>query len=192
MSKFKVGDRVRRTKDFPGGYFGLPYIPRGTIGTVIGDESCTCPRVKFDGYPPVKSDNKYMELVDFTKSDLKPGYVVEFRSGRKALILPYHDVRGDCDALLMVYDAPNSWSWDPVDACLSDDLLWKTDNGDKSQDVIRVYGLSVVGGRAISAESVDDRRILWERKEPKKMTVAEVCKALGYDVEIVKDGATDA
>lgn len=191
MSKFKVGDKVRRTKDFSS-FCGLPFIPKGTIGTIIGDADCQYPRVKFDGYPVVNSDVGYLEHVQFSKSDLKPGYVVEFRSGRKALILPYHDDLGDCDALLMVYDAPNSRSWDPVDACLSDDLLWKTDNGDKSQDVIRVYGLSDVGGRAISAESVDDRRILWERKETKKMTVAEVCKALGYEVEIVKDGATDA
>lgn len=191
MSKFKVGDRVRRTKDFSP-FCGLPLIPKGSIGTIIDAADCQYPRVKFDGYRPINSDVEYLEPVPFSKADLKPGYVVEMRDGRKALILPYRDVRGDCDALLMVYDAPNSWSWDPVDACLSDDLLWKTDNGDKSQDVIRVYGLSNVGGRAISAESVDDRPILWERKEPKKMTVKDICDALGYDVEIVKDGATDA
>lgn len=34
------------------------------------------------------------------------------------------------------------------------------------------------------------RELLWERDEkpePKEMTVAEVCKALGYEVKIVKD-----
>lgn len=35
--------------------------------------------------------------------------------------------------------------------------------------------------------STEGRELLWERKEPKKMTVAEICKALGYDVEIVKE-----
>lgn len=29
--------------------------------------------------------------------------------------------------------------------------------------------------------------LLWERKEPKEMTVAEIEKALGYPVKIVKD-----
>lgn len=191
MGKFKVGDRVRRTKDFTS-FCGLPFIPKGTIGTIIDAADCQYPRVKFDGYRPINPDVEYLEPVPFSKTDLKPGYVVEMRDGRKALILPYRDVRKDKDALILAYDSPNSCSWDLVDACLSDDLLWKTDSGSKLQDVIRVYGLSNVGGRAISAESVDDRPLLWERKESKKMTVAEVCKALGYDVEIVKDGATDA
>lgn len=31
------------------------------------------------------------------------------------------------------------------------------------------------------------RELLWERKEPKEMTVAEIEKALGYPVKIVKD-----
>lgn len=31
------------------------------------------------------------------------------------------------------------------------------------------------------------RVLLWERKEPKEMTVAEIEKALGYPVKIVKD-----
>ena len=28
---------------------------------------------------------------------------------------------------------------------------------------------------------------IWERDEPKKMTVSEICKELGYEVEIVKE-----
>lgn len=47
-------------------------------------------------------------------------------------------------------------------------------------------------GRAANRDLFDfspaHRELLWERKdEPKKMTVAEVCKELGYDIEIVKE-----
>ena len=33
----------------------------------------------------------------------------------------------------------------------------------------------------------DDYKLIWERKERRKMTVSEICKELGYDVEIVKE-----
>lgn len=191
MSKFKVGDRVRRTKDFSP-FCGLPLIPKGTIGTIIDAADCQYPRVQFDGYRPINSDVEYLERVPFSKADLKPGYVVEMRDGRKALILPFHDIRKDKDVLILAYDSPDSYSsWDPVDDVVADDLLW-IGLGTRQRDIIRVYGLSNVGGLAIYASRTESRPLLWERKETKKMTVAEVCKALGYDVEIVKDGATDA
>ena len=33
----------------------------------------------------------------------------------------------------------------------------------------------------------NDYKLIWERKEKRKMTVSEICKELGYDVEIVKE-----
>lgn len=41
--------------------------------------------------------------------------------------------------------------------------------------------------KLLLANSTEDRRLLWKR-EPEKMTTAEVSQALGYDVEIVKEG----
>lgn len=32
-----------------------------------------------------------------------------------------------------------------------------------------------------------DYKLIWERKEKRKMTVTEICKELGYDIEIVKE-----
>jgi hypothetical protein len=54
--------------------------------------------------------------------------------------------------------------------------------------VLAVYGYTM--NRFLLDSSPEKRALLWERKadEPKKMTVAEICKALGYDVEIVKEG----
>lgn len=53
-------------------------------------------------------------------------------------------------------------------------------------DIVAVYGLT--HPKFLLDNSTEHRELLWERKEPKKMTVAEICKALGYDVEIVKEG----
>lgn len=54
------------------------------------------------------------------------------------------------------------------------------------------YRIIAVFGFTSPRQALDNdkfgRELLWERKEPKKMTVAEICKALGYDVEIVKEG----
>ena len=50
----------------------------------------------------------------------------------------------------------------------------------------KIYGRTM--NRFLFDFSPDHRELLWERKdEPKKMTVAEVCKELGYDIEIVKE-----
>lgn len=35
--------------------------------------------------------------------------------------------------------------------------------------------------------NIPDYKLIWERKEKRKMTVSEICKELGYDIEIVKE-----
>ena len=50
--------------------------------------------------------------------------------------------------------------------------------------VIAIYGRTL--NKHLLDNSTEDRELLWEHKEPKKMTVAEISAALGYDVEIVK------
>lgn len=52
--------------------------------------------------------------------------------------------------------------------------------------IMAVYG--VTWPQSLLDNSTEHRKLLWERKELKKMTVAEICEALGYDVEIVKEG----
>ena len=34
---------------------------------------------------------------------------------------------------------------------------------------------------------IPDYKLIWERKEKRKITVSEICKELGYDIEIVKE-----
>jgi hypothetical protein len=54
-----------------------------------------------------------------------------------------------------------------------------------SHKIIAIYGRTT--NRYLLSNSTTERELLWELKEPKKMTVAEICKALGFEVEIVKD-----
>lgn len=55
-------------------------------------------------------------------------------------------------------------------------------NGGK---VLAIYGRTA--NRFLLDNSLEHRELLWEHKEVKKMTVAQICAALGYDVEIVKE-----
>lgn len=60
-----------------------------------------------------------------------------------------------------------------------------------SAEIMAIYGPTIP--RLLLDNSIAERELLWERKAPqekgpKKMTVSEVCEALGYDVEIVKEG----
>lgn len=60
---------------------------------------------------------------------------------------------------------------------------------------VEVYGYAETAPNAMNF-SVKYRPLLWtweaDKPAPKKMTVAEICKELGYDVEIIKDGGSDA
>ena len=54
-------------------------------------------------------------------------------------------------------------------------------------EVIAIYGRT--HPKFLLDNSTDHRERLWARERMlKKMTVAEICAALGYDVEIVKEG----
>lgn len=93
-----------------------------------------------------------------------------------------------------------SASGNPVGIIVGESGNW--DSAKKKSDVIygdickvEVYGYCGIAPSALKF-STADRPLLWtweaDKPAPKKMTVAEICKALGYDVEIVKDGGSDA
>lgn len=111
-----------------------------------------------------------------TKSDLKPGYVVEYRNGDFHMVFPTYS--GE-----LVLKPPASSDYNRLARYDTDLINWGP--AGHVLDIVRVYGY----GEPCSASYATHigRKLLWERKEPKKMTVAEVCKALGYDVEIVKE-----
>ena len=112
-----------------------------------------------------------------TKADLKPGYVVRNRYGDEYIVLPVKDGR-----LAFV----RSGSWDPV-ANYNNDLTSQA--GYTGLDIMEVYDFANTVVMALDPDpELSGRSLLWKRSEPKKMTVKEICEALGYDVEIVKEG----
>lgn len=120
-----------------------------------------------------------------TKSDLKVGYTVQTRGGHFGIIVPFGS---EGSSLAIAYEDPDyRGGWDPV-ADYMDSLKYYDDRTCEN-DIVKVFGYHKFGTKLLKMkESFISCEPLWVRKDPKKMTVAEVCEALGYDVEIVKEG----
>lgn len=111
--------------------------------------------------------------MSFTKAELKPGYLVERKDGKLKMVMP-------TSTGLVLTEKDGVWfSLDSYE----DNLNLKT-NEDWS--INKVYGLTHFAQKTLKFETVD-RDLLWERKEKKKMTVAEIEQELGYEVEIISE-----
>lgn len=110
------------------------------------------------------------------KSDLKVGYVVKDRKGNLRMLMPTQK------GLRFVRDCGLYIDYDDI----SEDLK-NTGYSGAVYDIVEVYGFAQSTCNALDI-STARREMLWNRPEAKKMTVAEICKELGYDVEIVKEG----
>lgn len=172
--KFKVGDKVsvtnavtdHRAKEVGNIYTvtninraGLEYYPRKGVNYCSFDDRETC-------YIFYEDE---LELVPFTKSDLKDGMVVEYRNGIRYLVLG--------DKLI------GEFTWASLKH-IREDLL--SNSGVLTID--KVYTTSAYRlGQLFNDKFLT---LIWERpkEEPaKKMTVEEIEKELGYKVEIVSD-----
>lgn len=54
----------------------------------------------------------------------------------------------------------------------------------KDYDIVKIYEINEC---CVFGKLSDSSKLIWERKEVKKMTVSEICEELGYEVEIVKE-----
>lgn len=108
-----------------------------------------------------------------TKSDLKPFYLVELRNGFKYIVAQSEKY----EMTLARYGAWHDLSQYNEDLCDC--------NGDSSWDIVAVYGRTRYACDSLSVITCD-RKLLWKRKEPKKMTLKQIQEALGYKVEIVE------
>lgn len=105
--------------------------------------------------------------------DLKTGMVVELRNGDKYLVI---NQAGKLSGIrensyitfnsLYAYKSDMTW---PNDSCL---------------DIVKVFCPSLSSFRTMLK---NERNCIWTRDEKRKMTVSEICKELGYEVEIVKE-----
>jgi hypothetical protein len=138
-----------------------------------------------------------LRINPFTKSSLKVGHVVKLRNGEFRMVMPV----GKDGTLILAGGLGEPWnylsSWDDefyaitqrfytleseMTSELRDELV-------REKDVVAVYGY--VRGTCFYNKcgdlSANNRELLWERKEPKRMTVKEISNILGYEVEIVAD-----
>lgn len=167
--KFEVGDKVRIKK-----FSKMPFRWSGLEGVGKWEgQTMTIARIFVGGRYCMEEDagrwtwrEKDFEKVEaekMTRSDLKDGMVCEVRCGERYLWL-YGELRG-------------IWEW-----CSGtrEDLT----NDDSTCDIVKIYEI----GDECTLENIlqNPGELIWERQEPKEMTVAEIEEALGYPVKVVK------
>lgn len=169
--RFKVGDKVRIAENTSAHRFeiGQPVrIKKVTISNYLAES--------LDGTEEWWVADKELGPAPFTLSDLKPCMVAKIRDGKTAIISMSQD-NG------MVMNSDNG-CWVGL-GNYSDTLESSVTN---QHDVVEVYGFSKMPYRA-NEISTNDRELLFKREEPKpkrKMTIDEICKELGEEIEIVK------
>ena len=113
-----------------------------------------------------------------TSEDLKSGMIVELRNGDRYIVLVNPScaigVNVEHERCITLFGNKFINEYNP-------NLTHITN---KRKDVIKVFQVPTVNFTSLMYEN---SRTIWEREEPKKMTVSEICKELGYEVEIVRD-----
>lgn len=125
-------------------------------------------------YSVFKGELPVVEYKEDNKMELKEGMIVECRNGNRYLLRKVRD-----DLLLSANEGWNECTYDnnfvDIGECA------KEFNGD--YDIVKIYE-----SKAYVLEDLFNNHYLtciWERKEPKKMTLAQISKALGYEVEVI-------
>lgn len=117
--------------------------------------------------------------------DLKTGMRIILRNGQEYIVLedvitPYEEGKEDMYILVNGgWMSSNSYN---------DDLTCKGNSRD--YDIMEVYAQNngeYIDGSVLDKNALKYMDKIWERKEKRKMTVSEICKELGYDIEIVKE-----
>lgn len=107
---------------------------------------------------------------------LEYGYVVEFENGEFGMYMPSQE--GDCFDLEDRYNCIYIDDFEDKENLKYGFVNFKI--------IVKIYGYSKYGSNSRKL-TINSRPLIWERpKEVKKMTVSEICKELGYKVEIVE------
>lgn len=127
---------------------------------------------KSNGYEILEWSD-YMQK-EFTKADLRDGMVVEQRDGGMYLVLAGTAVGKNGRNRIGGYD---------------DDLKWESRTGYTGGDIVKVYRITPESLGCIEDVFIKSNlELIWERKEPKKMTVKEMKQKLeeltGEQIEV--------
>lgn len=194
---FKVGDRVTYNGhpgtviildksifsvgvEFDEGFNGHGHSCALAVDLIAGapGKSARCGWFKCKELKHLEEKKEEHDMKFFPVNEIKDGYLLEIEEdGRTYYAITAHNEDGKL-----------GWcSEGSKDYCyvhrFTETLVHRSNDHLK---IRKIYGRTV--NRFLFNFSPEHRELLWERKdEPKKMTVAEVCKELGYDIEIVKE-----
>lgn len=112
---------------------------------------------------------------EFTKTDLKTGDVVKFSNGEVGLII--NDIHHPVIVMKDTFAQLKSYN---------EDLTYKHIDELKRFDIVAVRRPIAPYHCQFCAFKNEYGNLVYERKEPEEMTLAEVCKLLGKEIKIVK------
>ena len=113
-----------------------------------------------------------------TSGDLKSGMIVELRNRDRYIVL-------SSPGCVLGVNVEHGWCITLLgDKSINEYNPNLTHITSKQKDVIKVFQVPIVNFTSIMHEN---SRTIWEREKPKRMTVSEIRKELGYGVEIVRD-----
>ena len=115
---------------------------------------------------------EWEDFMEFTKDDLKIGYVVEFRNGDFRMVMECQEER--------VFTSNYGFMRfnDYMDNLSSFGLT-------KTYDIMKVWGFARSRYKTLIIDTCD-RELLYERKEPKELTMQEIADKFGVDVKDLK------
>lgn len=114
---------------------------------------------------------EFEDVINFeedNKMELKEGMIIECRNGEKFLLRIIHND--------LIASNEEDWFGLKYDKNFIDELF-------PDFDIMKIYKSDT----NILRKLFDDNCLtcIWERKEPKKMTLEEISEALGYEVEVI-------
>lgn len=151
-------------------YSGIDYFINHSYEIIDWHKGLICDGVTYDN---VIDENTTQDR--FTKDMLKTGMIVELRNGKTGIVL-LDTANGDIIS---------STCYMPFDS-IYDDL---TNVNDNDYDIIKIYQPQT--NKSFLPEGKIDLnnknvKLIWQRQQPKKMTLKEIEKELGYPIEIIK------
>ena len=115
---------------------------------------------------------KRKDMKEFTRADLKPGMVVEYRNGARRLVV-------SINGFLHLYST-DTYVTHIVNA-YNDNLTYIFNNN--KQDIVKVYEIVKLSSLSCMLTSIDCLKLIWERNEPVEYTMQEIADKLGIPVE---------
>lgn len=106
--------------------------------------------------------------------ELKEGMIIECRNGDRYLL------RQNLNELTLICSNFGGWF-----QAIYDEELNENEYHKKNFDIMKIYKSKA----HMLADLFNDTYLtcIWKRKEPKKMTLAQISEVLGYEMEIIDD-----